>query len=177
VLRVVPIAPLAGRRRSAGWLRSLGRSFGMARTIPANAAYPSVGHIPLRRELDDATGMGAERLIIDGKARTASASRDGTAFRGPERAACLAHSPRSGTTKKDLLRSKPQIKAFGGSGTRPSRFRCIRLGVRSLRRSACGVARKFLGRDSPTTYPPCLHSGPASNRRNGLTVPSSVGLR
>jgi hypothetical protein len=52
----------------------------MARTIAANAAYPSVGHIPLRRELDDATGMGAERLIIDGKARTASASRDRTAF-------------------------------------------------------------------------------------------------
>ena len=52
----------------------------MARTIAANAAYPSVGHIPLRRELDDATGMGAEWLIIDGKARTASASRDGTAF-------------------------------------------------------------------------------------------------
>ena len=80
MLRVVPIAPLAGRPRSAGWLRSPGRLFGMARTIAANAAYPSVGHIPLRRELDDATGMGAERLIIDGKARTASASRDGTAF-------------------------------------------------------------------------------------------------
>jgi hypothetical protein len=43
-----------------------------AERIAANAAYPSVGHIPFRRELDDATGMGAERLIIDGKARTAS---------------------------------------------------------------------------------------------------------
>ena len=51
----------------------------MARTTAANAAYPSVGHIPLRRELGDATGMGAERLIID-KVRIASASRDGTAF-------------------------------------------------------------------------------------------------
>jgi hypothetical protein len=50
----------------------------MARTIASNAAYPSVGHIPLRRELDDATGM--QRLIIYGKARTAPASRDGTAF-------------------------------------------------------------------------------------------------
>jgi hypothetical protein len=77
---VVPIAPLAGRPRSAGWLRSPGRLFGRARTIAANAAYPSVGHIPLRRELDDATGMGAERLIIDGKARTASASRDALPF-------------------------------------------------------------------------------------------------
>ena len=113
MLRVVPIAPLAGRRRSAGWLRSVGRLFGMARTIAANAAYPSVGHIPLRRELDDATGMGAERLIIDGKARTASAG-DGTAFCGPERAACLAHSPRSGTTKKDLLRSKPGLNHLLG---------------------------------------------------------------
>jgi len=54
-----------------------------------DAAYPSVGHIPLRRELDDATGMGAERLIIDGKARTASASRDGTAFLWPRESGLL----------------------------------------------------------------------------------------
>jgi hypothetical protein len=122
----------------------------MARTIAANAAYPSVGNIPLRRELDDATGMGAERLIIDGKARTASASRDGTAFRGPERAACLAHSPRTGTTKKDLLRSKPQIKACSGSsGTRQrSRFRCIRLGARASFADPRDVAGQFLAANS-----------------------------
>jgi hypothetical protein len=177
VLRVVPIAPLAGRPRSAGWLRSLGRLFGMARTIAANAAYPSVGHIPLRRELDDATGIGAGRLIIDGKARTASASRDGTAFSAvAPREACLAHSQRSGTTKKDLLRSKPQIKACGGSsGTRQrSRFRCIRLGVRSLRRSAWR-SRKVWATNSLRRIRPACTAGPASNSRNGLTVPSSMG--
>ena len=69
----------------------------MARAIAANAAYPSVGHIPLRRELDDATGMGAERLIIDGKALTGSASRDGTGFSAvAPREACLAQRQRVG---------------------------------------------------------------------------------
>jgi hypothetical protein len=116
VLRVVPIAPLAGRPRSTGWLRSPGRLFGMARTIAANAAYPSVGHISLRRELDDATGMGAERLIIEGKARTAS--HLGTALPFPlwrRESGLGAHSPRSETTKKTSFRSKPQIKSCSGS--------------------------------------------------------------
>ena len=89
----------------------------MARTIAANAAYPSVGHIPLRRELDDATGMGAERLIIDCKARTAHIKGQHCL---PFPLCCrqsglLGSRPRSGTTKKDLLRSEPQIKASGGT--------------------------------------------------------------
>jgi hypothetical protein len=57
--------------------------------------------------------MGAERLIIDGKARTGSASRDGTGFSAvAPREACLAQRQRSGTTKKDLLRSKPQNQSM-----------------------------------------------------------------
>ena len=141
---VVPIAPLAGRPRSAG-RRSPGRLFCMARTIAANAAYPSVGHIPLRRELDDATGMGGERLIIGGKARTAS--RHCLVRCGAESAAGLAHSPRSETTKKDLLRSKPQIKACGGSSGTWSFSLSLQPAERAspLRRSAWR-SRKVLGR-------------------------------
>jgi hypothetical protein len=132
-----------------------------------------VGNIPLRRELDDATGMGAERLIIDGKARTASASRDGTAFRGPERAACLAHSPRTGTTKKDLLRSKPQIKACSGSsGTRQrSRFRCIRLGARARFADPRGVAGKFLAANSLRRIRPACTQGQPQTAVTGLRSP------
>jgi len=87
--------------------------FGMARTIAANAAYPSVGHI--RRELDDATGMGAERLIIDGKART---QHPGTALPFPlwrrERPA-WAHSQRSGITKEGPFSFKPRTHQRFGS--------------------------------------------------------------
>jgi hypothetical protein len=58
--------------------------------------------------------MGAERLIFDGKARTAQQH----CLPFPlccRQSGLLGSRPRSGTTKKDLLRSKPQIKASGGT--------------------------------------------------------------
>jgi hypothetical protein len=90
-----------------------------------------------------------------------------------ERAACLPYSPRSGTTKKDLLRSKPQIKACSGSsGTRQrSRFRCIRLGVQAHFVDPRGVAGRFLAANSLRRIRPALHSGPASNSIAGLRSP------
>ena len=86
----------------------------MARTIAANAAYPSVGHIPLRRELDDATGMGADHR----RQGTDSVSIQGRhcLFRcGAERAACLAHSPRTGITKEGPFSFKPRAHQRFGS--------------------------------------------------------------
>src|ERR1700738_3430955 len=61
-------------------------------------------------------------------------------------------------------REHGNVLAFAASGWACDRFADPR-----------GVAGKFLDREFPTTYPPCLHSGPASNSRNGLTVPSRMG--
>jgi hypothetical protein len=89
--------------------------------------------------------------------------------------------------KKDLLRSKPQIKACSGSsGTRQrSRFRCIRLGARARFADPRDVAGKFLAANSlqPQTAvtrlrsPVVLAMSPGAKKLDGLRLARVVRNR
>jgi hypothetical protein len=135
-----------------------------------------------RTQLDDATAAAHLRANCRKYSARALIRRTGADCCGLQGRHCLfrcaprerpAHSPRSGTTKKDFLRSKPRIKACSSSsGTRQgSRLRCIRLGARARFAEPRWRSRKVLAANSLQRIRPACTQGQPQTAVTGLRSP------